>query len=134
MTELEACNVAAFRLKSVGFEFRYSSMKSEACYYGWPDRQELLRIAAHSHDNDVRGLGKVVSRLTLNRQSIKFKSPESMEHVIALAIGHYFLKSAAGMAKQADAAGLNPAAARREGSISFLGTNSTLMFDGIVLS
>lgn len=91
--ELEACNLAADMIKAAGFEFRYASFRSEACYYGWPERTTLLRIAAHSHDKGVNGLGKIVSRLTLNSQSIKFKSPDTMERIIALAIGHYFLRS-----------------------------------------
>lgn len=81
-------------IKAVGFEFRYASNQTEACYYGWPGKSTILRIAAHKNDRGmVSGVGKVVSRLTLTSQSTKVKSLGAMETIVALAIGRYFLRS-----------------------------------------
>lgn len=38
---------AAGILRAIGFEFNCSSMMTEATYYNWPGRTEVIRIASH---------------------------------------------------------------------------------------
>lgn len=93
-------------LRRAGFERRYTSMKSEACYYGWPGHDEVIRVAAHrfgkNHGNprDINGQ-RVVGKLMLCgthllRSGTMALSPEKMETMVAMQIGRYFLAVAKG--------------------------------------
>ena len=101
---LELCNLASARLKEAGFVFAYSSAGSEACYYRWPDRPEVLRVAAHQFrkgwgTRGGSGDARVAAVLTFNHHQAdmpgKMKiAQEKIESMIASAIGRYFLASA----------------------------------------
>lgn len=64
---LALCDRAAALLRSVGFELRNCSMKSEACYYALPGCKALLRVATHRF-RGPRSIKKtdVVAKLTFN--------------------------------------------------------------------
>lgn len=67
---LELADRMAAILKSVGFVLKYVSMKSEACYYAWPGRHEVVRIATHRFGKNhgrVRDINGqvVVAKITL---------------------------------------------------------------------
>lgn len=108
MIELEACNVAAEMLLAVGFEHRYTSMKSEAAYYGWPGRNFVLRVAAHkAHRHELHGL-PIAATITFNPRNFKTDLAGwpvmPREHVlrcVATAIGNYMLVSAGAMRARA---------------------------------
>ena len=95
----ELCHFASERIKAAGFEFCESSMKTEACYYRWPGKTTLLRVAAHRSDSRNKGIvGKTVSRLTFTgnhgTKPDKIRiSDEKVDQMIAQAIGWYFLRS-----------------------------------------
>jgi len=97
MGPLDACTMAAELLCEAGFEFRYSSMKSEACYYGLPTVPDLIRIAAHKHDRGVAGLGKIVSRITFAAQKAGI-SELHVRNTVANGIGWYVLRSTGALA------------------------------------
>ena len=91
------CNIAAGLLKQAGFEFRYCSLKSEACYYGWPGHTELLRIGGHRHTGPRRGKStNVVSKLTFRADAPDGTSMKislvKVEVQVAQAIGFYFMR------------------------------------------
>ena len=100
---LELCDLASARLKEAGFVLAYSSDSSEACYYRWPDRPEVLRVAAHRFKKGKGykrddGAARVASVLTFNHHLSdapgKMKiAEEKIESMIASAIGRYFLAS-----------------------------------------
>ncbi len=96
---LDLCDRAATMLRAAGFIFVNVSMKTEACYYRWPDRPHLLRIAAHRLKNPPIGLGPVVSKITFNGTHVdrpgmmKIADPK-VDAVVEQAIGRYFLRSA----------------------------------------
>jgi hypothetical protein len=92
MTELEACTYAADLLKRVGFEHRYTSMQSEACYYGLPGRREVVRIAGHRYGGAEYGLAPVVTCLTITAS--KEWSEVQICNLTASAIGSYLLRCA----------------------------------------
>lgn len=97
---LTLCQEASEWLRRAGFELAYVSMKSEACYFCWPGRTDLLRVAAHKRDNRPLGLGRVVSRLTFHASSGRVPghmrvSPEKVRAMIALAVGEYFMREGA---------------------------------------
>ena len=105
MTDLEACTYAGDLLKLVGFELRYVSMKSEACYYGWPGRHGLIRVAAHRHwkqDSPTAHLGPVIAKITLRTGYLKaletFHSRAylmtAIRQKIAQTIGRYLIETA----------------------------------------
>lgn len=68
MTDLEACNSAAVMLKAVGFEHRYTSLKSEAAYYGWPGCDEVIRVAGHRFRGQEYGLKEVICCMTFTAE------------------------------------------------------------------
>jgi hypothetical protein len=87
LTPHEACQHAAELLKAAGFEFRYASMKSEACYYGLPGVPDLIRIAAHKHDRGIAGMGKIIARITYSDRSAKpIVSEAHVHNTVATAI------------------------------------------------
>lgn len=92
---LELCGIATAMLKGAGFVLHCASRRSEACYYKWPGREELLRVAARSKD-EVDGLGNVVARITfdgtcLTGPGLMRISDDKIEQVVAAGIGRYFL-------------------------------------------
>lgn len=97
ISTFEACARAADLVKSAGFELRHVSRRSEACYYGLPGRRALLRIAAHSKNDDWVGLTNVVARVTFNGTCLNALGemrllPEKLENMVATAIGRYMLR------------------------------------------
>jgi len=96
---LELCKDAADLLKAIGFELANVSMDSEACYYRWPGRTELLRIAAHGSKGAPIGIGWPVVSLLTFRGTHKDKpdhmalADEKFDQMVAQAIGWYFLRS-----------------------------------------
>lgn len=91
MTEYEACDLAAAYLKQIGFEHRYTSRKSEACYYGMPGKESVLRVAAHRYGGQEWGMMPVIECLTFTaRQYAEIQVAERT----AAAVGHYFLRGA----------------------------------------
>ncbi len=92
MTELDACTYVADLLKAVGFEHRWSSLKSEACYYALPGQVEVLRVAAHRYGGAEFGMAKVAVCLTLTA-SVNWGEPK-LHDMTAWAIGVYYLRTA----------------------------------------
>ena len=100
---LELCDLASARLKEAGFVLAYSSDRSEACYYRWPGRPEVLRVAAHRFrkgwgTRGGAGDARVAAVLTFNHHQVdapgRMKiAEEKIESMIASAIGRYFLAS-----------------------------------------
>jgi hypothetical protein len=102
---LEHCCEAAELLKAAGFVHVWTSMKSEAAYYRWPDRSAVIRVAAHKFQrgNNERQNHPIATTLTFNdgkdalgRMSI---TDERVRMMTAAAIGLYFMKSRAEMEK-----------------------------------
>ena len=90
MTELEACVYAADLLKRIGFELRWTSMKSEACYYALPGHVEVLRVAGHRYGGQEWGLMPVITCLTITASK---EWPETkIYEMTARAIGYYQLR------------------------------------------
>lgn len=94
----EVIEQCAVLLKSAGFELRNASMRSEACYYGLPGREMLLRIAVHGREKPHMGLTKVVSKITISGRHCDplehiTINPEKIHGIVASAIGRYMLKS-----------------------------------------
>lgn len=96
---LELCAEAAEIIKKIGFEFRTVSRENTTCYYGWPGREELLRISDHGSKYVMMGLkDKIAARITFSSDGHKpgFSniSDYAFEHRIAEAIGWYFMRTA----------------------------------------
>jgi len=94
---LDLCARAAEMVKQAGFIHHKTSMKTEACYYRWPDRSDLLRIATHSKGGNLM-LGKIVSRITFNgccydQPGMMKIADQKVESTVAAAIGRYFMVS-----------------------------------------
>ena len=90
--QLHLVEFGAEILKKAGFEFVYSSLKSEACYYKLGNRVGVLRIAAHrfGHRSEGRLLAfPVWSCLTFSEPRIK--SAEKVFSMIDSAVGRYIL-------------------------------------------
>jgi hypothetical protein len=101
MIDLEACALAGELLKGAGFERRYTSMKSEACYYALPGRSDVIRVAAHRVSRSERWQAPIAVTLTFNRANFEQKktglfeiSKAKMLERLAIAIGHYMLRTA----------------------------------------
>jgi hypothetical protein len=94
----EVCERAATALVTAGFILDYVSQKSEARYYRWPDRDDLLRLAAHRKKTEPPGMKRIASKLTFNGSihilpdEIRI-ADEKIEGAVAQAIGRYFLNS-----------------------------------------
>lgn len=100
---LNACALAGELLKGAGFEHRWTSMQSEAVYYGWPGRDQLLRVAAHRHRREERrgNGGRTVAKVTFSpehfrerRSGLCVLSRPRLLRPVEAAIGRYFLVSA----------------------------------------
>jgi hypothetical protein len=94
---LELCARAGEILKRVGFVHHQTSLKTEAAYYKWPGRRELLRIAAHSRKKPCFGLDPVAAKITFSGNCLDPPGNIRMangvfERMLAGAIGRYFLK------------------------------------------
>lgn len=94
----DLCHRAADMLKRAGFEFHCASMKTEACYYCWPGKKSLLRVAAHSKKERPPGLSHVAAKVTFNGTCLSEPgfmrvADHKVETMVALAIGRYFLKA-----------------------------------------
>lgn len=92
----QLCEMASERLQQAGFELTYVSMKSEARYFSWPGRKDLLRVAAHSRDNKTLGVGRTVAKLTFPPSSpipgfLRITETKA-ESMIAFAVGQYFMR------------------------------------------
>lgn len=104
---LDLCNRAAEMVKDAGFVLHTVSRTTEACYYKWPDREHLLRIAAHSKRSAPPGIRveMVVGKITFNGcchdDPGKMKISDSkVEQMVATAIGYYFMRSATPSARE----------------------------------
>lgn len=96
VSALVACHVASELVKRAGMSFIWSSMKSEACYYGHPARLGLLRIATHSkggRNPDMKD-GPTIVSVTFPESNLKGFSPEYVENHTANAIGLYLIRAA----------------------------------------
>lgn len=86
-------------LKSAGFELRFVSRKTEACYFAWPGRNEVLRVAAHKSGGDDYGLNKIVSKITFGQDAPKSRpgtlriSEGAFLDLVRRRIGEYMLAS-----------------------------------------
>ena len=92
LTSLELCDYAANQLKVMGFTLRYTSMKSEACYYGHPCSIAVIRVAAHRFGRtEARTLTMPVATCTTFPEKSGPRCMEAADTIIALAVGRYFL-------------------------------------------
>jgi len=94
----DACERAGAMLIAAGFEFRYQSQKTETKYYGLPGRPHNLRVSAHRSKKGPIGLAEVVARLTFHDGGCETPqhiaiSDEAFEHMVAVAIGFYVIRS-----------------------------------------
>jgi len=94
----EACERAAQMLLDAGFEFRYQSQVTETRYYGLPGRAQNIRVSAHKSKRGPIGLPETVARITFHPGGCETAnciaiSDESFEHMGAVAIGFYVMKS-----------------------------------------
>lgn len=94
---LDLCNEAANILKKAGFAPRLASRKSEACYYGWPGRPHLLRVAEHRRKgrepNDM-----IVASVTFHGNCHDTPgttriTEDKLLQTVAEAIGRYMIRS-----------------------------------------
>ena len=106
-------------LKKVGFVHHQTSMKTEASYYRWPDRPQLIRVATHggrqSRNAFPMARENVIAKITFRGTHVDPPgmmniSDEKVERVVALAIGQYFLKSSGTGKDAGDNGGLEAAA------------------------
>jgi len=85
-------------LLDAGFEFRYQSKITETKYYGLPGRPHNLRVSAHRSKRGPIGMPETVAKITFHEggcetpQSIAI-SDEAFEHMVAVAVGFYVMKS-----------------------------------------
>lgn len=95
LSDLEACSAAAAHVKKAGLRLVWSSMKSEACYYGAAGRHGLLRIATHSKGGknpDMKN-GPTIVSVTFPELNLKGFTPEYVENHTANAIGLYLIRA-----------------------------------------
>jgi hypothetical protein len=100
MTSDDACRHAGEILLRAGFQLRHRSLKSEACYYVWPDRRGLLRIAAHAGRGEVIDGQPIIAKLTFGYASPRDAQKQSLvltmdqlEAQTAAAIGRFMIAS-----------------------------------------
>ena len=100
MNSEDACRRAGEIVLAAGFQLRHRSLKSEACYYAFPGRQGLLRIAAHAAKGDLVEGQRILSRLTFTYESAKAAEKRSLlltkdqlEAQTAAAIGRFLIAS-----------------------------------------
>jgi hypothetical protein len=92
---LQAIERAVSLLRLTGFELAYTSMKSEACYYGRSSWAGVIRVAAHRWGRTAqRALTMpVASHITFGSDQGRF-SPAEIERRTCEAIGRYTLARA----------------------------------------
>jgi hypothetical protein len=100
MMAADACRRAGEIAVAAGFRLRHRSLKSEACYYGFPGRDGLLRVAAHAGKGDLVEGQRVIARLTFVYESAKAAEKQSLlltrdqlEAQTAAAIGRFMIAS-----------------------------------------
>lgn len=103
----ELCDRAAEILKRVGFVHHQTSRQTEAAYYRWPDRPQLIRVAAHGRKRSKRRVGhrNVFACITFRDggepdSGMMRISEQKIESVIAKAVGLYFIRSSADLANE----------------------------------
>lgn len=94
----EACERAGQMLIESGFEFRYQSKITETKYYGLPGRQHNIRVSAHKSKRGPIGVPETVAKITFHAGGCETPqhiaiSDEAFEHMVAVAIGFYMMKS-----------------------------------------
>lgn len=71
MLDFEACAIAGEMLRNAGFEHRKTSMRSEAVYYGWPGRHQVIRVARHkAGQSELNGV-PVMASVVFNERNFK---------------------------------------------------------------
>lgn len=131
-TQESDCLIAASEmLKSAGFIYYQTSMKSEAVYYKFPGRREVLRVSSHSRNKQktLYGLDTVATSLTINFRGCGKRGLRvlDIENRVAMAIGYFMLRSTLGeRGGMVDAAGLNPVAEVHAGSNPAARTNGAV--------
>ena len=96
ISTLELCDRASQLLKKVGFILDYTSMKTEACYYRYPEKWGLIRVAAHKVRAQPVGLGPIVAKITFNvnihdTPGMMRIADEKFQNTVAVVIGRYFI-------------------------------------------
>ena len=94
----DACERAGKMLLDAGFEFRYQSKITETRYYGLPGRPHHIRVSAHKSKRGPIGMPETVAKITFHSGGCESPdcvaiSDEAFEHMVAVAIGFYVLKS-----------------------------------------
>lgn len=94
----DACERAGTMLIDAGFEFRYQSNITETKYYGLLGRPHNIRVSAHKSKRGPIGLAETVARITFHAGGCETPlhlaiSDEAFEHMVAVAIGFYVMKS-----------------------------------------
>ena len=94
----DACERAGKMLLEAGFEFRYQSQITETKYYGLPGRPHNIRVSAHKSKRGPIGMPETVAKITFHSGGCETlncvaMSDEAFQHMIAVAIGFYVLKS-----------------------------------------
>lgn len=97
MPVFEAHGRAIEALKSIGFQLRAVSQKSEACYFALPGRSAVLRVATHRYKKSAIGLGPVVATLTFTDRGQRMPghirlSEVAFENRLYLAVGQYLFR------------------------------------------
>ncbi len=108
--EADCLTVAAQMLKAAGFYHYQTSLRSEAAYYKFPGRSEVLRLSSHPRNKGktLYGLNVVASCLTINfRGGTTALRATDIENRVAMAIGYFFLRSTSERGGTVDTAGLN---------------------------
>lgn len=109
----DLCHRASDMLKAAGFLFHGSSMKTEACYYRYPGKKSLLRVARHRKDRTPSGLDHVAGRVTFNGNVLTGPdemriADEKVTAMVAMAIGQYFLNAKSSSGRTLDFDSGNP--------------------------
>ena len=101
MITLKACAIAGEMVRAVGFERRYTSLRSESTYYGWPGKEPVLRIATHKASRATRGQVPVIATITFNDRNypadqagVRQVPRDNIIRAVAIGIGVYFLRTA----------------------------------------
>jgi hypothetical protein len=101
MIAVKACAIAGEMVRAIGFERRYTSLKSEATYYGWPGKEPVIRIGAHKASRATRGQAPVIATITFSDRNIRADKAgvrqiprDKIIRTVAIGIGIYFLRTA----------------------------------------
>ena len=94
----DACERAGAMLIAAGFEFRYQSQITETKYYGFPGRPHNIRVSCHKSKRGPIGLPETVAKITFHPGGCETLhhiaiSDEAFEHMVAVAVGFYMMKS-----------------------------------------